>query len=313
MSRKFQWSCVGLVVVVGMAALVYYLNNRQLSHSSQPDSLVTTSTARAPEFIATQGVRPETNVATRIHAVDARITFRPSQTRAVQHYVGSVDELGRPPYWWLYARSDQEVLWLNQYGFPTPTEEAQLRLSTGAELLNLAALGDKNAKAHIAARRLKAVFEKQDNARALTVQADVRALLADGGPYQATTVLNAVGDALSAYAQLTDKEKTGQQRKILNQYSDLLSQARFIGELYGDYTFNGVYNSYAAIVARSTLGIDDKRQPDASSLASLLAANSRDRQERGDLPLIITTRPRPILGSETEFSNEPGAIILERK
>lgn len=313
MSRKFQMSLVGLFVVIGVSAFIYHLNIRQLSHTNKIDGPVANSSPSAPELRSKPGVTPETNVATRIRALDARITFRPSQTRATQQYLGPVDDFGRPPYWWLYARSEQEVLWLNQYGFPTPAEEAQLRLSTDAELLNLSASGDKNARAHIAARALKAVFEKQDDARVLAVQADVRALLADGGPYQATTVLNAVGEALSAYAQLSDKEKTAQQRKILNQYSDLLPQARFIGEIYGDYTFNGVYNSYAAIVARRTIGIDDKRQPSASSLASLLAANSRDREARGDLPLIITTRPMPVGGNESEFSNEPGAIILERK
>ena len=313
MSRKFQWSFVALVVVVGVAAVGYHLANRRLSHTTQLDAPIAASSARAPEFSSIQGAPLATNIASRTHALDARITLSPSRTRATQQYLGHVDNLGRPPYWWLYARSDQEVQWLNQYGFPTPTEEAQLRLSTDAELLNLAALGDKNAKAHIAARALKSAFEKQDDTRALTLQADVRALLAEGGPYQATSVLIAVGEALSAYAQLTDKEKTEKQRKILDQYSDLLPQARFIGELYGDYTFNGIYNSYPAIVARSAIGINDRRQPDASSLASLLAANSRDRQERGDSPLIITTRPRPVLGSESHFSSEQGAIILERK
>ena len=280
------------------------LGNKALAVSTSVDLV------SSPAQIETQ--RTATVRSTEVRR-DERLTYRPSQARAVQQYVGQVDDLGRPAHWWLYARSDDEVRWLNQYGFPSPAEEKQLRLSTDAELLRLTALGDKNAKAHVVARSMRTAFDKQEPSRAVAVQTEVRALLVEGGPYQAATVLDAVGETLSAYTRISEKDRTEPQRKVLNQLSDLLPQTLFLGEVYGDYTLNGIYNSYPALVVRSVYGVNDKHQPDASTLASLLAANSRDRAEQGEPPLVISTRPRPILGSPSRFSKEAGAIILERK
>jgi len=312
MSRRVITTVVVMAGVVGVAALGYFFLWRLPEPSANEKAAAPTALSSArPSGTAVAPAQPAG--AATAKAVDSRLTYRPAQARAVQQYTGPVDALGRPLYWWLYARSDQEVAWLNQYGYPSPAEEAQLRRSTEAELQSLAAQGDKNAKAHLAARSVKAAFDKQESARASTVQADVRALLVDGGPYQAATVLQAVGETYSAFAKVPEKDRTEDQRKIVNQYADLLPQALFIGEVYGDYSMNGIYNGYPAIVARRTLGIDDKRQPDAGSLASLISANARDRADRGDPPLTISARPRPAYGQETRFSNEPGAIILERK
>jgi hypothetical protein len=311
MSRKFQIALAVSTILVVTAALIFWLGRRDVAHSGASETDTPTTSAK---IVVNETKAAPSRTTGSYAAVNPNLTYRPAQPRAVQQYQGPVGDLGRPPYWWLYARSDQEVVWLNQYGFPTPAEEVRLRASSDAELASLAAQGDKNAKAHIVARSIKTSVEKQDTVNAESVvRHQINNLLAHGGPYQATTVLDAVCTTLANYARLPEKEQTEERRQILSHYSELVPTIMFVGEAYGDYTLLSMYNSIPALAARRALGFDDKPKISAGSLASLISSNARDRVELGEPPLVITTRPMPPLGSESRFSSEAGAIILERK
>ena len=240
------------------------------------------------------------------------VTFRPSERRETKLYKGPTDSFNRPPNWWLYARSEQEVQWLNQYGFPTPSEELKLKASSDLELQQLAESGDLNAKSHQLARLVKTAFDQQDLRQASQINAQVGRLLGEGGTYQAMTVLSSLGETMSKFVMLNDSEKTQQQLDVLQEYSGTISMALAIGQVYGDYTLLGVYNDYPALVARRAFGIDDTRVYSAAALASLLANSARTKQENGYQPLVISARPKPASGSETRFSSDVNSLVLER-
>jgi hypothetical protein len=310
MSRKIQIALAVSTMLVVTAALIFWLGRQDVTHSSVSEKNPPTQSAKT---VVTDTNADHLKTSGSYLPTYPNLTYRPAQPRAVKQYQGPVGDFGRPLHWWLYARSDQEVVWLDQYGFPTPAEEVRLRASSDAELASLAAQGDKNAKAHVVARSIKTTVEKQETTNAESVRNQMSILLAHGGPYQATTLLDALGNSLANYARLPEKEQTDERRQILSQYSDLIPTLMFVGEVYGDYALLSIYNDIPALAARRALGFDDKPKISAGSLASLISSNARDRVALGEPPLTITTRPLPTLGSEGRFSSEPGAIILERK
>jgi hypothetical protein len=310
--RRFLiWLCVIALIAVALTLTVGSQKVRELAAPFMPNS----TSASAPSAVATPattatnaqntlpGIRATTSYA-------AGITYRPGQPRAVGIYTGQLDANDRKSNWYLYARSEQEIKWLDFYGFPTPAEDARLKKSTDDELKVLVEAGDLNAKAHQAVRMAKAFFEKNDVSKAPTAQGTMGYLLMEGGPYQAITVLNAYGDMLTEFAYLPADQRTEQQRKILDIYAICADDAFASGKLYGDFAMRATYNTIPMGI-RGELGLKTDSLS-AASFANGVATASGERIAKGLPPITIMPRPEPPGGNILSFSGN-GTVVMERQ
>lgn len=237
-------------------------------------------------------------------------TYRPKSPRAYRQFLGAVDSNGdvdrRVSGWWLYAKSEAETRWLDEYGFPTPSEEARLNKSTDAELAVLVANGDLNAKAHQATRIAKAAFASGSTTQAgqaLSVLA--QALRGGGGPYQAFTIYRAYAEMLSEYDWLPEGQKTAEQRAILAKYDYTAQLAHAYGSAFGDQAMLGLYNTSHS---REIAGLPKMKEYSALQFSETMAIFARQRLELGLPPLTLSPRP----GAPESAVQGAKGIILER-
>jgi hypothetical protein len=310
--RRFLiWSCVIALIAVTLVLMFGSEKVKELAatftSSSTPDSA---PTSVAP--LATTGKSPQaTSRNTKAGSLAATaITYRPGQPRAVGVYAGHLDANDRKSNWYLYARSEQEIKWLDFYGFPTPAEHERLKRSTDDELKALVEAGDLNAKAHQAVRMAKGFFEKSDVSKAPTAQGTMGYLLMEGGPYQAITVLNAYGDMLTEFAHLPVDQRTEQQRKILDIYAICADDAFASGKLYGDFAMRATYNTIPMGI-KGELGLKTDLLS-AASFANGVATASGERIAKGLPPITIMPRPEPPGGNILSFSGN-GTVVMERQ
>jgi hypothetical protein len=239
-------------------------------------------------------------------------TYRPGEARGFAQYPSLVD-VSRTQGWWLYARSEEEAAWMDQYGFPSPAEESGLLRASDSELDALASRGDLNAKAHLGVRLAKSTFEKQDTNQASEVIETMYKTLAEGGPYQAMTILRAYGGMLAEFMQVAPDRRTDAQRQILERYGQMNSYAAAIGELYGDYTFTPERNKAAVKGLLPLLGLKETKEVSASNLAGMISLNARLRAEKNLEPLVIVARPLPPGGDVAKFPAPGQGVVLERR
>lgn len=312
MRRFLIWSCVISLVAVTLVLMFGSEKVKELAATFTPDSMFA-SAPTSVASVATAGKNPQATLPnTKASSlVTTAITYRPSQPRAVRMYAGHLDANDRKSNWYLYARSEQEIKWLDFYGFPTPAEDERLKKSTDDELKALVDAGDLNAKAHQATRMAKAFFEKKDVYNASTAQGAMGYLLMEGGPYQAITVLNAYGDMLTAFAYLPVDQRTEQQRKILDIYAICADDAFASGKLYGDYAIRVAFNNISPTGMKSELGLKLDFLS-ASSFANGVATASGERIAKGLPPITIMPRPEPPGGNILSFSGN-GTVVMERQ
>jgi hypothetical protein len=310
--RLLIWLCVIALIAVALTLTVGSQKVRELAAPFMPNS----TSASAPSAVATPATTAKNaqntlpGIGATTSAAAAGITYRPGQPRAVGIYAGQLDANDRKSNWYLYARSEQELKWLDFYGFPTPAEDARLKKSTDDELKALVEAGDLNAKAHQAARMAKAFFEKKDVYNAPTAQGAMGYLLMEGGPYQAITVLNAYGDMLTEFAYLPADQRTEQQRKILDIYAMCASHALASGKIYGDYAISATYNTIPMGI-KGELGLSTQ-ETSAASFANGVATASGERIAKGLPPITIMPRPEPPGGNILSFSGN-GTVVMERQ
>jgi hypothetical protein len=309
--RRFLiWLCVIALIAVALTLTVGSQKVREIAAPFMPNS----TSASAPPAVAAPATTTKNaqNTLPGIRATSAAagITYRPGQPRAVGIYAGHLDANDRKSNWYLYARSEQELKWLDFYGFPTPAEDARLKKSTDDELKALVEAGDLNAKAHQAVRMAKAFFEKNDVSKAPTAQGAMGYLLMEGGPYQAITVLNAYGDMLTEFAYLPADQRTEQQRKILDIYAICADDAFASGKLYGDFAMRATYNTIPMGI-KGELGLKTDSLS-AASFANGVATASGERIAKGLPPITIMPRPEPPGGNILSFSGN-GTVVMERQ
>ena len=234
----------------------------------------------------------------------ADVTYRPGQTRATQQYMGTIDSKSITSDWWLYARSEDEALWMDFYGYPTPTEEARLRAMSEANLKLLADAGDMNAKAHYWSRAMIGAFDKNDLQRLNIASGQIGDLLVKGAPYQAMTVMQGYGKLLVEYSRLPESERTEARIKMMKQFGSLYNLAQIQGEVYGDLTvrtMNEQISNIAPGIPGQTMGMTIP----GLQIGYYIANAARQREQMGLPPLTIKVRP------EAPEGGTP--IYLERK
>ncbi len=294
-NRKFAlFAVIILMVIVGWLALKGPLSNLPAPPTVGPDG----STGSVGKAVASI-IKSRAQMVAR-----ADTTYRPGQTRAIQQYMGTIDSKSITSDWWLYARSENEALWMDFYGYPTPTEEARLRTMSEANLKLLADAGDMNAKAHYWSRAMIAAFEKNDLQGLNIASGTIGEILLRGAAYQAMTVMQGYGKLLVEYKGLPESERTEERIKMLKQFGVLYNLAQIQGEMYGDLTVRTMEQQIRDI-APGIPGQTMAMTIPGVQISYFVANSARRREEMGLPPLMIKVRPD---------APEGGApIYLERK
>lgn len=220
----------------------------------------------------------------------SQLTYQPGKQHAVRQLTGVVvDRQNKASAWWIHPKTDEEARWMDTYGYPTAAEEVRLRAASLDELKALADAGDMNAQAHWVGRSFVTAFEKGDLKSRNHYQGQVEALLANGGPYQATTFIEFYGRLLSAYSALPEEQRTGKWVQNVQDLAPAFKNAEARLSLFGDDAGLIVRLDVFKQAGGYFQGFMDYS---IDGLVSSLSANARRRAEKGEPPLVIVPRPK---------------------
>jgi hypothetical protein len=230
----------------------------------------------------------------------SQLTYQPGKQHAVRQLTGVVvDRQNKTSAWWIHPKTDEEARWMDTYGYPTAAEEVRLRAASLGELKALADAGDMNAQAHWVGRSFVSAFEKGDIKSRNLYQGEVEALLANGGPYQATTFIDFYGQLLSAYSALPEEQRTGKWVQNVQDLGPLFklaeTQLKMLGDDVGLAVRSDVFAQAGGFFQNTMINLS------ADSFAMVLATNARRRAEKGEPPLTIVPRPKQPPGESTFY------------
>ena len=297
MSTNRKYVLFAAIILAAIAS--WFALKEPASHSTGAPTVAPAGSTGSLGKSATSIIKSRAQMAAR-----ADTTYRPGQTRAIQQYIGTIDSKSITSDWWLYARSEDEALWMDFYGYPTPTEEARLRAMSEANLKLLADAGDMNAKAHYWSRAMIAAFDKNDLQGLNIASGQIGEILLRGAAYQAMTVMQGYGKLLVEYKGLPESERTEERIKMLKQFGVLYNLAQIQGEIYGDLTVRTMEQQISNIAPGITGQTMTMTIPGVQ-IGYFVANSARQREQMGLPPLMIKVRPE---------APEGGApIYLERK
>lgn len=236
-------------------------------------------------------------------------TYMPGVQRPFKSADGQRVKNGQAGKWWLYARSPEEAIWMDHFGYPTPAEDMKLATLSDDELEQMGRDGDLNAKTQYGVRRaLKAI--KNGDERGVKIYAGFVASTAKiSGPYAATEALVLYSAFQREIDQIPPASRTQVQKNMAIEFARLYASASEISALYSDY---------AAIKLRgaSIVGFPSEDVSVAlgygENVAESIAGISANRIKEGLGPLIILPRPnnKAITNSGVgPFDPNTGAVL----
>jgi hypothetical protein len=235
------------------------------------------------------------NVKVRNHAQYKQVTF-------------SKSELEAHPKFWMLGYSEQDVNWLNRFGYPTLDEEATLSQASTEQLSALAKAGDLNAKIHLGVRFARhAVMSGEAHARLLATSMIEQSLI-EGGPYQAAKTSDFFVNLLKnsrSLGELNENQRAILQKELLPLYE----LAKGISSMYGDYAAIREFNAYRNIDTR--LGLPESKPMSFEFAMARLANMNKERVRRGLAPYDVVQRPTPV-GSPDILSFQAANTVFVR-
>jgi hypothetical protein len=304
---------IPLIFFSSMVALFVYskLGNKQYVNaytpvfSGGPTDAYSASTATATQF--------DPVTASPAASSGMQSTYLPGVRRPVRAYNGPLDDNGvvptTTPGWWLYAYSAEEAAWLDKHGYPTPAEDQRLRSSSQQELKQLMELGDKNARAWLAAKAMKNDFSgMSEKNTGFYVGMDIGDLEL-GNPYQSIVIAKTYMDLRTSYYEKLPDRRTEQETKTLGSLSTTAEYAWHIANVQGDTTMDAM--SMASKWGQFGLirdGGDTGPTLRAESIVSTIFSMQRRRPQAGMPLLDFEKRPTPIYSTNLAKPTQ----VLER-
>jgi hypothetical protein len=318
MTRQVLTSPMKLLLLVAGVMLIGYLvfnhfNNFRLNFNNQSAEIVSeaqTSTHTPQMSRATQnGQSAQLKATTEVINLSSamNITYKPSTARWRRQVAGNMSDMAydsNTSNFWLYAQSEKDARWLDQYGYPTPDEHARLTKAGDAELENLTQNGDLNAKIHLAARAAKKAYSTLDDNDAIEAHKALVETLRAGGPYQAVMVAKSFKEMTREFQRLPTAEQTQERRAVIQRFSDVQDEALIITSLYGDDLGRAAQAPMSSEAKSKFLGLKVKPDISGDAALSIVTGSMRWRDYNGLPPLVIVPRPR-----EPETAEK---VVIER-
>jgi hypothetical protein len=237
---------------------------------------------------AVPSVQPTGPLRSNASGVGKTMTYMPGVQRPFKNADGQLVKNGQAGKWWLYARSPEEAMWMDHFGYPTPAEDMKLATLKDEELEQMGRDGDLNAKTQYGVRQaLKAI--KNGDERGVKIYAGFVASMATiSGPYAATEGFVLYSAFQREMDQIPPASRSQAQKNMAAEFARLYAIASEITALYSDY---------AAIKLRgaSIIGFPSGDVSVAlgygENVAESIAGISANRIKEGLGPLIILPRP----------------------
>jgi hypothetical protein len=287
---------VGFILVTASLPFAYYLFGSdlpslpvELQSSAVHESTTSIRRRNAAGGINTpptslQASAGEAGANTQLNAQSrtSELTYRPGVKREVVS-VGTQSLANAPR--WLYATSEQEVAWLDRYGYPTPSEEVFLLSADEATLQKLADAGDKNAALNLRLRETTRMVVSKDFASASAVCRAMLRAAAEAGPYGHSKVVLQLGETLQAYKRAPSEEKSAEVSRVMNELALVHQSQRSISALYGDLHLDIGLRPYP-----SDLKVPES--VDAQVIINYVTVAAETQRRKG-LPVEVSFAPRP--------------------
>lgn len=230
-------------------------------------------------------------------ALEMITTYRPGALRARRQVASNMKDMiydTSNKTFWLYAQSEKDAQWLDQYGYPTPEEHSRISKASDAELENLAQKGDLNAKVHLSARAAKKAYTTLDSKDAAEAHKAQLETLSAGGPYQAVIIAKNFKEMAREFERLPTIEQTQERRAVIARFSEVQETASIMTTLYGDDLGQAAEEAMSNEAKSKYLGL--KVKPSVSGDSALITVNAlaRWRDYNGLPPLVIFPRPRDV-------------------
>jgi hypothetical protein len=280
---------VPLIVFLILGRAIPIADSEQSSAESQTSPVATTGDKSASvsqydvqKSTLTQSGTAKAASATAPSSSSVRMTYLPGQKReAVPVDAKTLPINAR----WLYATSEEEALWLDRYGYPTPTDEAWLMSADELALQQAVDAGDKNAAIHLSLRALTRNVKSGDlaNARKAIDQVFKDAIAI--GPYGHTKTVFGIGEILQWYKKIPEADKKTELTEFIGALAGAHQGELAIAGLYGDLNFNGHLRLYPS-------DIKPLEKVEADYITSHVAAvASRQKSQGKPAEAVFTTRP----------------------
>lgn len=307
-ARMNRWPKIALGLLLVTVAIALALSWRHIaSADTVPASDTRAEMYKARAAVAADVIKKAPQLtanAGNSSVVDALIslgssTYRPGVQRPVRvsHGVDIFDDAfwRNKKNWRLYAQSEKEAQWLDQYGYPTPTEEARLEAMSDADLDRLAAAGDMNALVHAAVRLARASMSSTNPRAAIVASATLDDAMRKGGPYQAYYARKGISDILTEYLGTPASLRTETQLQALSQFVKIQQQSIAVGWVYRDaITAIGGEDDLFLITKRVPALASMEKDIEAWRLADFLVGAGAWRTSPGRPPLVINPRPHDV-------------------
>jgi hypothetical protein len=266
----------GWLIGVAMGAIATYL---WLTTSAKHQNVEPTSASAAP-----------TSAARQTNSSSDRRRHSGSAGKPWKQVVFSKAELEANPKFWMLGYSEQDIGWLNQFGYPTLEEEAQLSAATANELSDLARVGNLNAKVHLGVRLAqRAVVSGNVKEFGMAARLIEQSLI-EGGPYQAAKTVDSFVE-LSKQGRSISGLPNDQRNEFQKELLPLLELAKGISAMYGDYAAIRALNANRNI--ESSFGLPMATPLQFEFAMSRFANMNKERVRRGLAPYDIVPRPSP--------------------
>jgi hypothetical protein len=298
--RTVKKLLVGFILVTASLPFAYYLFGSdlpslpvELQSSAEHESTTSISRRNVAGDINTPpttlqakageaGANTQLNTQLNAHSRTSELTYRPGVRREVVS-VGTQSLANAPR--WLYATSEQEVAWLDRYGYPTPSEETFLLSADEATLQKLADAGDKNAALNLRLRETTRMVASKDFASASAVSRSMLRAAAEAGPYGHSKVVLQLGETLQAYKRAPSEEKSAEVSRVMNELALVHQSQRAISALYGDLHLDIGLRPYP-----SDLKVPES--VDAQVIINYVTVAAETQRRKG-LPFEVSFAPRP--------------------
>lgn len=289
---------IPLIFVGSMVALFVYgkLDNRPYVNAYTPAISSGPTGAYSAPASATPKLDPVTVQPTSLSGVQS--TYLPGVRRRVKAYNGPLDANGMvltsTAGWWLYAYSDEEAAWLDKHAYPTPAEDQWLRSSSQQELKQLMELGDKNARAWLAAKAMKNKFSgTPEKNTGFDANMEIKELeLAN--PYQSIIIAETYMDLRAAYLEKPVNQRTEQETKTLGSLSQVAEYAWLIANLLGDTAIEAISKHGKWGEFALTNGNHTRSPLKADVFIPIIFSMQQKRSQAGMPPLDFEKRPTPL-------------------
>jgi len=217
-------------------------------------------------------------------------------------------ELEANPKFWMLAYSEQDMAWLERFGYPTLEEEAQLEKATTESLRALADGGDLRARVHLGLRFTASAMQDGGPKAFQMARQEIGRSLVEGGPYEAAKAATFFADLAKnrgALGELGPDQRKGLQEDLLPYYE----MARGLSSAYGDFAALRAFNTYRDMGPLFGLAPEPTLSFDASM--NRLANINKARIQRGLASLTFEQRPSPV-GPPDILQFQPSNTVYAR-